>query len=190
MRAILIAVFILSMGHHTAAQKKAMEWQVGYFAPYVSNIGGTVGYAYEFKKWEASSSKGSKSENRIQLLTQLSYFSQLNVSSNVLLNPEIVYSWNHADKRFFLSSSIGTGYLISFQKQGGALNLATGATEYRHDTLNYFLPNINLGSGFALTKSIGFFFKATYGRKLSTENANSAFLGLTAGLILTFKSSP
>jgi hypothetical protein len=66
------------------------------------------------------------------------------------------------------------------------LNLGTGEIDYRYDALNYFLPNINLGLGLEPKKHLGFYLKATYGRKISVHNANAAFVGVSAGIILKF----
>jgi hypothetical protein len=185
-RYILLSVFIGVMSNFAVAQNNNKEWQVGYFAPYISNMGGTVGYAFDLKELEDNSKEKRKRKQRLQFLTQLGYFAQTNVSRNLLLNPELVYRWNKSDKRFFLTSSVGAGYLLAFQRQDGTLNLGTGEIDYRYDALNYFLPTLNLGLGVEPKKHLGFFFKATYGRKLSVQNANAAFVGLSTGLIIKF----
>lgn len=185
---ILFSVFFGILSSFVLAQNNNKEWQVGYFAPYISNMGGTVGYAFDLRELEDNSTEQRKSKHRLQVLTQLGYFTQANVSQNFLLNPELVYRWNKLDKRFFLTSSVGTGYLLSFQRQDGSLNLGTGETDYRYDALNYFLPSSNIGLGVDPKKHLGFYFKATYGRKLSIQNANAAFVGISTGLIVTFNS--
>lgn len=162
------------------------EWQVGYFAPYISHMGGSVGYAFDLKV--SAKREESKGQQRLRLLTQLGYFAQPNVSQSLLLNPELVYKWNKLDKRFFLTSSVGTGYLLTFQRQDGSLNLASGITEYRSEAVNYFLPNLNLGFGVDPKKHLGFYLKATYGTKLNANHANAAFFGIAAGLILKFNA--
>jgi hypothetical protein len=183
---ILFSIFIGLLSSSVLAQNNNKEWQVGYFAPYISNMGGTVGFAFDLKELGDNSKEKRKSKQRLQILTQLGYFTQTNVSQNFLLNPELVYRWNISNKRFFLTSSIGAGYLLAFQRQDGTLNLGTGEIEYGYDALNYFLPTLNLGLGVEPKKHLGFFFKATYGRKLSVQNANAAFVGLSTGLIIKF----
>ena len=37
--------------------KEKGEWQAGFFTPYFSNIGGTLGFAFDIKEWEANSEK-------------------------------------------------------------------------------------------------------------------------------------
>ncbi len=178
---ILFFVFIVSSS--VVAQKRDVEWLVGYFAPYLSNVGGTVGCTFDLKELGRDSKK-----QKLQLSTQLSYFAQADVSQNLLLNSELVYRWNKQNQRFFLTYSLGAGYLLSFQRQEGTLNLGTGEIDYRNETLHYFLPTLNMGLGVAPKKCLGFYTKATYGRKLSTQNANAAFLGITIGLILKIKT--
>lgn len=182
----LLFVFTCLVSFSVVAQKKEVEWQVGYFAPYLSNVGGTVGCAFDLKELGENSKEQRKNKQRLQLLTQLGYFAQTNVSQNILLNPELVYRWNKLDKRFFLTSSVGTAYLLTFQRQEGSLNLGTGETDYRSEVLNYFLPTLNIGFGVAPKNSLGFYFKTTYGRKLSSQNANAGFVGISTGLILKF----
>ncbi len=177
----LVALFISCS--HLLAQKKAMEWQVGYTAPYLVNAGGNAGVAIDISTFNKP-----KSNHRLQVLSQLSYFSQFNIAHNLLVNPEIVYKWNRTSKRFYLSSSFGFGYLLSFQKQDGTLNLATGETDYRYDALHYFLPNFNLGFGIDPKKRLGFYFKATYGKKYGSKNISSGFAGVSTGLIIKFNS--
>ncbi len=191
---ILFSVFIGLLSSSVLAQNNNEEWQVGYFAPYISNMGGTVGYAFDLKELRDNSTEQRKSKQRLQILTQLGYFAQTNVftqtnvSHNLLLNPELVYRWNKSDKRFFLTSSVGAGYLLAFQRQDGSLNLGTGEIDYRYQTLNYFLPTLNIGFGVDPKKRLGFYFKTTYGRKFSTQNANAGFFAISTGLILKFNS--
>lgn len=185
---ILLCVFTCLISFSVVAQKKDLEWQLGYFTPYLSNMGGTVGCAFDLKELGEDSREQRKSKQRLQLLTQLGYFTQTNVSHNILLNPEWVYKLNRLNKRFFLTSSVGTGYLLAFQRQDGALNLGTGEIDYRYEALNYFLPTLNIGFGVDPKKHLGFYFKTSYGRKLSAQNANAGFFAISSGLILTFNA--
>ncbi len=185
---ILLFVFNCLVSFSVVAQRTDFEWQVGYFAPYLSNMGSIVGCAFDLKEFGVDSKEQRKSKQRLHLLTQLGYFTQTNVSQNILLNPELVYRWNKLDKRFFLTSSVGAGYLLSFQKQDGSLNLGTGETDYRYEARNYFLSTLNIDLGVDPKKLLGFYFKTSYGRKLSTLNANAGFFAISMGLILKFNS--
>lgn len=170
------------------AQNKAIEWQLGYFAPYLSNTGSTVGCSFNLKDLQVGSPEQKKSKQRLQCSAQLGYFTQTNVSKNIFFNPELVYKWNKQDKRIFLTSSVGAGYLIEFQKQDGKLNLQTAETSYKYKPLNNFLPNLNFGFGVDPKKQIGFYLKGTYGSKIRNQNTNAAFVGFATGLIFKFNT--
>ncbi len=180
----LLLILILAAGGNLAAQSKYTELQLGYYAPYFSNMGFTVGYGIDFKTWEKSAENKRSKTNRLHLLPQVSYFYQSNTAHNLLLNPEVVYKWRKTSKRFYLAASIGTGYLLSFQRQTGTVSLSTGEIDYQNERLHFFVPNVNLGFGVDPRKRIGFYFKAFYGRKFSTSQTNSAFIGLSTGLII------
>jgi hypothetical protein len=185
---IFLAVFLGLFYSAVLGQNSNKQWQVGYFTPYFSDRGVTVGYAFDLKELRDDSAEQRKSNHRLQILAQLGYYSQANLSNNILLNPELVYRWNKIDKRFFLTSSVGTGYLFTLQRQEGSLNLATGETDYRNDALNYFLPTLNMGLGVDPKKNVGFYFKTTYGKKFSKQNANKGIFAISTGLILKFNS--
>lgn len=171
----LLLCFLLMTGT-VIAQKQGSEWQLGYFAPYITHIGGTMGYSFDLKN-------SAQKRQHLQLLTSISYFSQIRVSNHIFLNPEVTYRWHTTGKRFFLSAAIAPGYLLSFQKQEGTLNLATGEIDYRYDVVNSFVPNLNAGLGIEPKKSIGFYVKASYGRRFNPESIQAAFMALSAGFI-------
>jgi len=184
MRLLFLLIIILPLASNLAAQNKATELQVGYYTPYFANMGATVGYGIDVKNWEKVPENKRSKTHRLQLLPQLSYFNQPNTAHNLLLNPEIIYKWAKSGKRFYLASSIGTGYLLSFQRQEGAVSLSTGEIDYQNERLHFFVPNVNLGFGVDPRKRIGFYFKAFYGRKLSASQANAAFIGLSTGVLI------
>jgi len=185
---LLIILLIFSKHSNVYAQLKVSDWQIGYFSPYISNLGCVAGVTLNLKNGEMKPEKKSISD-RMKLAAQLSYFSQLSVSNNILFNPQVLYRWQIPDKRFYLSSSIGTGYLLSIQKQEGLLNLASGEFDYRHEVINSFLPNIQLGFGAEPKRRLGFFLTFCYGSKLSLNRANEGFLCFSTGLILKLKST-
>lgn len=182
---IFLLFFVLAcfLSLKVVAQKRGIEWQVGYFTPYLSNIGGTVACAFDLKELGEH-----KNTHRLQLLTQLGYFTHLNVSKNILLNPELQYKWNKTDRRFFLSSSLGLGYLHALQRQERTVNLSTGEATFQSDVFNYVLPNINIGLGIDPKSRFGFYLKATYGKNYGVGSPNAVFFALSTGLIFKFNS--
>lgn len=167
-------------------ERRNRQLHIGYFAPYLTHIGGTLGYTFDVKKLKDNPLEPRKSNHRFQFATQISYSIQRSVSQNLFFHPELVYRWNRFDKRFFLSSSIGTGYLLSFQKQNGSLNLGTGQIDYRYEAINYFLPTLNLGFGLDPKTHFGFYFRTNFGNMLSVQNARSTFFGISSGVIVKF----
>jgi hypothetical protein len=183
----IISIFLSSSCTVIKAQSAHSEWQLGYYAPFISNRGVAVGYAFEVVNRKSEQNSEAKRQNQIQFLAQGSYFTQLEVSHNYLVNLEWVYKWNVTQKRFFLSTSVGTAYLLSLQRQEGILNLSTGDIDYRYQAKNYFLPNVNFGLGIDPKKHVGFYLKATYGRTWSSQNAQATFLSLSTGMIVKFQ---
>lgn len=183
MRQLLLLLLLAAWGN-LAAQSKYTELQIGYYAPYFSNMGFTIGYGIDLKTWEKSADNKRGKTNRLQLLPQISYFNQPNTAHNLLVNPEAVYKWSKTGKRFYLTASIGTGYLLSVQRQTGTLSLSTGEIDYQNKRLHFFVPTASLGLGVDPRKKIGFFLKAFYGRKFSTSQTNSAFIGLSTGILI------
>ncbi len=177
----------LLLGGNLFAQKAPNTLQVGYFGPYFTNVGGTVGYAFTLKTWEKTSANKRSKTHSLQLLPQVGYYHQPRVSHNLLFNPEVSYQWQKRDKRFFLLAAVGTGYLLTFKKQDGIINLGTGDIDYRYKQLHSFVPNISLGFGVAPCKTISFYFKAYYGRQLRFDAVNTAFIGLSTGILIHLK---
>lgn len=169
------------------SQTRKSEWQVGYFAPYLTQVGALAGLAFDIKTW-STLSETVKSEQRLQILTQWGYFRQIHVSDNIILNPEMVYRWNKKGHRFFVNSSAGAGYILSFQRQEGTLNLGTGESANSYESIHYFVPTVSVGIGIDPKKYPGFYLKASYGRKLSVQNDHDAFMSLAAGVIYRFTS--
>ncbi len=188
MRYTILVIIWLAAVQFCNAQPREMQLQVGYLGPYITNVGVTVGHAMLIRKFEGNDNQPAKHTHRLRLLKQVGYFAQPGIGHNLIVNPELAYLWNRTGKLFFLSSSLGVGYLLSFQRQDGTLHLGTGEIEYRSDALNYFVPTINVGLGTEPRKHIGFFFKAFYGAKLSAQAANSAFFGLATGITVNLHS--
>ncbi len=180
----LLAILGLLMGGPLAAQKGTAEWQLGYFAPYFTHVGGNVGYAWPIMQREAEKANKSNRNHQLQLVSQLAYFVQFKVSHNIFLNPELSYRWGKLNKRLYLSAGIGTGYLLSFQRQEGTLNLGTGDIKYKNEALHLFVPNVNAGFGVLPRKTIGYYLKATYGRELGRSASNAGLVGLSTGIII------
>ena len=83
--------------------------------------------------------------------------------------------------------SIGAGYLLARQKQGGTVNLGTGEIEDDVESLHYFLPTVNAGFRLIPKKKVGYYFKLFYGRKITGQQEDSVFFGLETGVNFNIK---
>jgi hypothetical protein len=187
MKTLLGLIITLLLGGNLFAQKADNALLAGYFGPYFTNVGGTVGYAFTLKTWEKTSANKRSKRHSLQLLPQVGYYHQPRVSHNVLFNPEVSYQWQKLDKRFCLLAAVGTAYQLTFKKEDGILNLGTGDIDYKYKQLHSFVPNISLGFGVTPRKAIGFYFKAYYGRQLRFDAVNTAFIGLSTGILINLK---
>ena len=80
-------------------------------------------------------------------------------------------------------ASIGLGYLLSRQKQGGSVHLGTGEITYDVQSIGYFTPTLNTGFDLKPRKVAGYYLRGFYGRKMTTYQENAAIFGLETGLI-------
>lgn len=182
----ILLMTVLLLREECRAQRGSDEWQVGYYSPYVTNVGGSLGYLHGLREWQPDSLRGRRSTHRIALESQVAYFAQPGVAHNVLLNPGVEYRWQGAS-RFFLSASVSTGYLLILQRQEGSVNLASGEVTYTNRSIHSFLPSISAGCGVEPKKVLGFYFKVFYGRQIGQEEG-VGFLGLSTGLTIRMKS--
>ena len=184
MQKLFLLLSMITISLNAIGQTKPMEIQVAYWAPYLVNMGASVGYGVEIQQWNGSVDAPSKHTHRLQLLGQIGYYTQLDVNHNAALNPELVYKWNRTGKRFFLMSSIGAGYLVSWQRTSSRLNLGSGELDHAYQERNIFLPTFNIGLGVDPKKHVGFHFKAFYGARLSGQTPSSSFFGLATGITI------
>lgn len=182
------SVVLCALGHTAVAQKRATALQVSYCMPYVTHMGVTMGLPIDLNKEVTYAKNSTKRAARVQLLPQLSYFTQVGISRNLLLNTELGYIWNRTESPFFVVTSIGAGYLVASQRQETTLHLATGKMHDRSSTSHYLIPGIGFTAGLDPRRFLGYFIKATYGRKMGFENEHAAFFALAVGLIIKMKS--
>ncbi len=182
---VLMSVLLFRVGE-AQAQRGSDEWQVGYYSPFLTNVGGSLSYLHGLREWKPDSLNGRKSTHCIRLESQVAYFAQPGVAHNVLLNPGVEYRWRGMS-RFFLSASVSTGYLLTLQRQEGSVNLASGEVTYTSRPVHSFLPSISAGCGVEPKKMLGFYFKVLYGRQIS-QSEGMGFLGLSTGVIITMHS--
>jgi hypothetical protein len=168
------------------SQKASKAFHVGYFAPYVTFTGFSLGYAHGLKEWNSTSDDGETRIHQLQFVSTVGYFNQWSVADGILLNPEMMISRRMEKKRAYVSAHLGSGYMVSAQRLGSTIDLASGNAEYELDWVHQFVPNLGFGFGVEPKKTIGIFTKAQYGRLIGGDRPPAAYLALSIGLIASF----
>ncbi len=187
MKNTIAILFILLKCSATMAQDKAIPIDIGYFAPYVLQVGGKIGTSFELKNWKPQDETEKQIIHSLSISPQIGYFFNPNIQRNFLINTELVYKRKKSPTKIYPTASIGLGYMLGVQQQDGAVNLATGKIEKNTKSINYFVPTLNIGFAKDPKKILGYYFKASYGRRISTEVEDSALFGLELGLRINLK---
>lgn len=188
LRILLTVLLSFVCTGNAAAQNSGMEVQAAYFSPYLSQSGASLGTAFEVCARTRMRGASRPQIHSIQLMPQLSYFTQKEVSKKLLVHPEIIYRLRMEDRRTFFFAAVGMGYLGSSQRQEGSLNLASGEMNYTTELLHALFTGVSTGLGVDLRSNFGLFIKATYGREWRLKLPNSAFFGASLGVHLRLQS--
>lgn len=178
---------LLSSSLTINAQRDTTSFSLGYFAPYGTHIGSKAGLSFNLKNWEPQKAGKKDRIHKLNLSPQIGYFFFSKVQHNYLINFEASYQSTSPGKRFSPLASVALGYLMARQKQGGAVSLATGDITYDVKTIHYFTPTVNLGFTISTKRNIGYYLKGFCGRKITTQQANSALFGLELGISAKIK---
>lgn len=188
-RCILFTLLLAACSPRVAcAQNQGPEVQVAYVAPFLSQSGGSLGAAFQVHSNDRIGRKGRTQIQSIKILPQFTYFRQREASTNFFFHPELVYKLQKQNGRSYLLASLGVGYLATFQRQEGRLDLGSGEIEYDRELLHGFFSGLNAGIGVDLRANFGLFVKATYGRAWRFGTPNTAFFGATVGAQFTLKA--
>lgn len=180
MNRVLILLIVCCTSCQLLIGQKSKTVAVAYFAPYFGQIGGKVGLAFDLKTWQGNSAKGNM--HQLKVSPQLGYFVYPNVQENLFINSELTYQINSPDKRFYPMVGLGLGYLLGRQRQDGSVDLATGTISHNREALHHLVPTLSLGLGRKTEKSVGYYFKAFFGRKITFSAEYAAFFGLELGV--------
>ena len=165
-------------------QQKSLPIHVSYYAPYFIQFGGKIGTTHSLKSWKAEEKLRTQ---EIKLSPELAYFSNPKVQRNGMLNAIVTYTSRKDMGNLYPTYGLGLGYMLSSQRQGGAVNLGTGEIEYTNKIINHLVPTLNLGLAKDPKKKLGYYFRTFYGRKLTFGAENSAFFGAELGLNFRLK---
>lgn len=182
MRLTLLTLPLLLISCCLCGQSNGLTASVGYFAPYGVQYGAKAGITIPWKNWESEKKEDQFRTYNVTIDPQIGYFTYPKVQNNFLINMDLAIHTRKNDKRFSPMASVGIGYLLGLQKQDGTVNLATGEINFETNTLHYFVPTVNLGFDISSKKSLGFYFKGFFGRKIIRELKDSSFFGAEAGI--------
>ncbi|KAA3636528.1 MAG: hypothetical protein DWQ02_08115 [Bacteroidetes bacterium] len=163
-------------------QNTKMPVSIGYFAPYGVQYGAKAGISIPWKNWESDRKEDQIRSYNLTLDPQIGYFVFPEVQNNFFLNMELAIRSHKNEKRFSPMASAGLGYLLGLQKQEGSVNLATGEIDFETTALHYFVPTVSLGFNIKPKKSMGYYFKGFFGRKIIRGLEGSTIIGAEAGI--------
>ena len=162
---------------------------VSYFAPYGVQFGVKVGTSFHLKTWGFNKSDEVSKERHLSISPQIGYFINPNVQNNILLESALDYKWYKSGRKLHFITGIATGYLMGIKKRDGTVNLGSGnISNIDAETVHYFIPTINAGLEKDPGKSLGYYARAFYGRKIASEVEDDAFFGAELGLIFNLFS--
>ncbi len=180
MRFLIFTVMILFCFNLCAQEIKDNLFTVAYFAPYSTQYGGKLGYSYTLEKWEKVESSKIKS---FYIHPQIGVFARRSNHTSIIFNTDFGYKSRKVERKFYLATSISLGYLAQSQITSSSVNLGTGEIQNRQrQWRGYFLPTINYEFGKEVKRHLGWYFKFSLGRKISSKLENSAFFGAELGL--------
>jgi len=186
-RTVLVVCLSIWLSGEATAQKDTVAVSFGYFAPYGVQVGGKTGLSFNLKSWTVERENRSNKIRKIDVSPQVGYFFFPGVQNNLLLNCDVAYSVAKSGARVVPIASIGLGYLLARQRQEGTVNLATGELKQDVKTLHYFTPTVNAGFAVSTKRSMSYFMKAFYGRKIGFQQEDASFFGLELGLSVKLK---
>lgn len=189
MKNILLFLICLFIHIHLSAQQKneTIPLHIGYYGAYGIQPGIKVGSVFNLKAWEIE--KGDKTKSRHLFISpQIGVFTRPRNHTSLILNTDLGYRITSGTRNFYLSPSLGFGYLMSNQVLSQTIDLGSGETIGKDKEIrNYFLPTANIEFGGQPKNTIGWYSKFSYGRKISSAIEDSTFFALELGIILAIK---
>ena len=181
---LLSFIFILSS---VTSWANSIPISVSYFSPFVIQPGIKLSSSFTLKSWNSNNKKHERN-NHLFISPQLGFFSQRKTSKNYLINTEAGIRSNKINKKLYIASSLGIGYLISSVSQYGSVHLGTGKVTTEKVIQNRFLPTINLELGSQQWKNVGYYVRLFYGRTVAFKTTDSAFTGVELGVNFNIKN--
>ncbi len=164
--------------------QERLPLRFSYFSPYGVNRGVKVCAVvpFDFKKNES---------NHIltewNVVQQIAYFVLPDIQNNLLATLGVECKVEKKRKGIYTLYSIELGYLLSFKKYDGIVQLESGNIQNNIRLQHSIVLEITSGLGYNLINGNGLFMKLFYGRQLSLNGSDASFLGAEIGIQIHIK---
>lgn len=163
------------------------QYHIGYFAPFVTNSGISVGSSHVV--YQMPSSENQPGANILAFTPEVSYYTQYNTNQSLLFNPGFSYGFRHHAKSNIFFFSAALGYLYTWQKYKSSIPLSNGKPKYFIAHEHYFLPNFQFNFQKQLKSNLGLFVKTTLGRQIRVKRSQNLFFAIGGGLYFSVLTS-
>ncbi|MCP4439324.1 MAG: hypothetical protein GY810_10330 [Aureispira sp.] len=182
MKKVALFVILLITTFKLFAQQKDKLISIGYYAPYAIQSGVKIGSFFNIKEWVKEKDVKLKFSS-LFISPQIGVFFRPRNHTSFVLNADMGYKITNSKQNFYISPSLGFGYLIANQVLSNTITLNSGDVAKRDRELrHYFLPTINFGFGNYANKKIGWYTKLSFGRKMSPTIEDATFFAFELGL--------
>ncbi|MDG2450511.1 MAG: hypothetical protein P8M34_12755 [Saprospiraceae bacterium] len=164
--------------------QETLPLRLSYFSPFGVNRGIKVGVVLPF---DFKNNKSNQILDEWNVVPHIAYFVLPDIQNNLLTTIGVEYGNAKKGKGFYTLYSIELGYLLSFKKYGGIVQLESGNIQNNIRLQHSFLPEITVGLGYKLINGNGLFMKLFYGRQLSIKESDASFLGAEIGIQIHIK---
>ncbi len=184
----ILFLTIISFSLFAQKEKREIPLVIGVYAPYTVQPGGKIGTEISFKEWKTEKTCKETTYTNVKSLfvsPQIALFVRPKNHISLLINSEVGFKYIKEKRNLYTAYSIGLGYLNAFQIVTATVDLSTGELYDRiRERQGYFLPTINLEFGKTPSKKVGWYSKVSYGRKISMNMDDSAFIAVEVGIKL------
>lgn len=172
---------ILALGGFAQTSVRSTPLRIAYWGNFGLQPGIKAGIDLNLLEWE--SKKGGNKVRKIYLNPEIGAFFRRNVHSSFYVGTQIGYQGQPKDSKFYLTYSLGLGYLGESEVFSITYSLSDGSIESRErEFRSYVLPTLNVSCGREINSRLGWYVRLSYGSKLSPDREASAMIFAEAGV--------
>ena len=176
-------ILFLAFGHFLKAQS-SLPLTVGYWGELGIRSGIKVGTEINLHEW-SKEGKNRNKQRTVYLAPQLGYYNWRRNYANLYLGADAGLKLQGEDRKFYQGVALGLGYLGWSQVMTINISLADGTvTSMDREWRNHALVTLNYFLGQDINETWGWYFKASYGPRLSTTRETSGMLFFELGVKL------